>query len=49
MAWPRSFLAYINALKDEAGRNIGMVMVIDDLTELEKAQRMVARPPPPLA
>ena len=39
---PRSFLAYINALKDEAGRNIGMVMVIDDLTELEKAQRMVA-------
>jgi two-component system nitrogen regulation sensor histidine kinase NtrY len=39
---PRSFLAYINALKDEAGSNIGMVMVIDDLTELEKAQRMVA-------
>lgn len=39
---PRSFLASINALKDEAGRNIGMVMVIDDLTELEKAQRMVA-------
>jgi two-component system nitrogen regulation sensor histidine kinase NtrY len=39
---PRSFLAYINALKDEAGRNIGMVMVIDDLTELEKAQRMAA-------
>ncbi len=39
---PRSFLAYINALKDEAGRNIGIVMVIDDLTELEKAQRMAA-------
>jgi two-component system, NtrC family, nitrogen regulation sensor histidine kinase NtrY len=38
----RSFLAYINALKDEAGRNIGIVMVIDDLTELEKAQRMAA-------
>lgn len=38
----RSFLASLNALKDEAGRNIGMVMVIDDLTELEKAQRMVA-------
>ncbi len=39
---PRSFLAYINTLKDEAGQNIGMVMVIDDLTELEKAQRMAA-------
>lgn len=39
---PRSFLAYINALKDEAGRNIGIVMVIDDLTEFEKAQRMAA-------
>jgi two-component system nitrogen regulation sensor histidine kinase NtrY len=35
-------LAYINALKDEANRNIGIVMVIDDLTELEKAQRMAA-------
>ncbi len=39
---PRSFLAYINALKDEANQNIGIVMVIDDLTELEKAQRMAA-------
>lgn len=39
---PRSFLTYINTLKDEAGQNIGMVMVIDDLTELEKAQRMAA-------
>ena len=39
---PRSFLAYFNALRDEAGRNMGMVMVIDDLTELEKAQRMAA-------
>jgi two-component system nitrogen regulation sensor histidine kinase NtrY len=39
---PRSFLAYINALKDETGRNMGIVMVIDDLTELEKAQRMAA-------
>jgi two-component system, NtrC family, nitrogen regulation sensor histidine kinase NtrY len=38
----RSFLAYINALKDEAGQHVGMVMVIDDLTELEKAQRMAA-------
>ncbi len=39
---PRSFLAYINALKDEAGLNVGTVMVIDDMTELEKAQRMAA-------
>ncbi len=39
---PRSFLVYFNALKDETGRNMGIVMVIDDLTELEKAQRMAA-------
>jgi two-component system nitrogen regulation sensor histidine kinase NtrY len=38
----RSFLAYVNTLKDEAGQNIGVVTVIDDLTELEKAQRMAA-------
>lgn len=39
---PRSFLTHVNTLKDEAGKDIGMVMVIDDLTELEKAQRMAA-------
>jgi len=39
---PRSFLAYINVLHDEVGQNMGVVMVIDDLTELEKAQRMAA-------
>jgi two-component system, NtrC family, nitrogen regulation sensor histidine kinase NtrY len=39
---PRSFLAYVNSLKDDAGQHMGMVMVIDDLTELEKAQRMAA-------
>ncbi len=39
---PRSFLAYINSLKDDAAQHMGMVMVIDDLTELEKAQRMTA-------
>ncbi len=39
---PRSFLAYINALKDEGNQHFGIVMVIDDLTELEKAQRMAA-------
>ncbi len=39
---PRTFLAYFNVLKDEIGRHMGIVMVIDDLTELEKAQRMAA-------
>lgn len=39
---PRSFLVTANALKDDSGSPIGMVMVIDDLTELEKAQRMAA-------
>jgi two-component system nitrogen regulation sensor histidine kinase NtrY len=39
---PRSFLAYINSLKDDTVKHMGMVMVIDDLTELEKAQRMTA-------
>jgi two-component system nitrogen regulation sensor histidine kinase NtrY len=32
----------VTALKDDAARHIGMVMVFDDLTELEKAQRMAA-------
>ena len=39
---PRSFLTYINSLKDDSGHSVGVVMVIDDLTELEKAQRMAA-------
>ncbi|NNF99068.1 MAG: PAS domain-containing protein [Desulfobacteraceae bacterium] len=39
---PRSFLFYINVLKDENGQQLGIVMVIDDLTEMEKAQRMAA-------
>ncbi len=39
---PRSFLVHLNALKDDGGRHLGIVMVIDDLTELEKAQRMAA-------
>lgn len=39
---PRSFLVTANALRDDSGNPIGMVMVIDDLTELEKAQRMAA-------
>jgi two-component system nitrogen regulation sensor histidine kinase NtrY len=36
------FMVNFNALKDDAGRQIGMVMVFDDMTELEKAQRMAA-------
>ncbi len=39
---PRSFLVNINALNDEAANRIGYVMVFDDLTEMEKAQRMAA-------
>ena len=39
---PRSFMVHLNELKNDAGRHIGIVMVIDDLTELEKAQRMIA-------
>ncbi|MFW5958091.1 MAG: ATP-binding protein [Desulfosalsimonas sp.] len=38
----RTFKVNFNALKDESGRHMGMVMVFDDLTELEKAQRMSA-------
>jgi two-component system nitrogen regulation sensor histidine kinase NtrY len=39
---PRSFLINVNVLRDEAGHHMGLVMVFDDLTELEKAQRMAA-------
>jgi two-component system nitrogen regulation sensor histidine kinase NtrY len=39
---PRSFIVYVNILKDDAGNHIGIVIVFDDLTELEKAQRMAA-------
>ena len=39
---PRSFLSQISALTDDAGMHMGLVMVFDDLTELEKAQRMAA-------
>jgi two-component system nitrogen regulation sensor histidine kinase NtrY len=39
---PRSFLIFVNALKDDAGRHMGTLMVFDDLTELEKGQRMAA-------
>ena len=39
---PRSFLVSLNALTDDTGNHMGIVMVFDDLTELEKAQRMAA-------
>ena len=39
---PRSFLAFFNALRNDTGHRIGLVMVFDDLTEQEKAQRMAA-------
>jgi two-component system, NtrC family, nitrogen regulation sensor histidine kinase NtrY len=39
---PKLFMVNFNALKDDSGRQIGLVMVFDDMTELEKAQRMAA-------
>ncbi len=39
---PRHFAAHFNALHNETQENMGAVMVFDDLTELEKAQRMAA-------
>ncbi len=39
---PRSFILHVNALKGENQEPIGMVVVFDDLTDLEKAERMAA-------
>ena len=39
---PRSFLVKVNSLKDDSGKHMGVAMVFDDLTELEKGQRMAA-------
>lgn len=39
---PRSFMMHVNELKDDSGHHVGIVMVFDDLTDLEKAQRMIA-------
>jgi two-component system nitrogen regulation sensor histidine kinase NtrY len=39
---PRSFMMRVNILKDDEGGRMGFVMAFDDLTELEKAQRMAA-------
>ncbi|MBU4319329.1 MAG: HAMP domain-containing protein [Proteobacteria bacterium] len=41
-AIPRSFWVHVNALKDETGNQVGTLMVFNDLTDLEKAQRMLA-------
>ena len=38
----KTFAATFNTLEDENGQVIGTVMVFDDLTELEKAQRIAA-------
>ncbi|MFU8769540.1 MAG: PAS domain-containing protein, partial [Desulfotignum sp.] len=37
---PKHFSLHYTSLRDDAGRNIGAVLVFDDVTELEKAQRM---------
>ncbi|WP_051284022.1 sensor histidine kinase [Desulforegula conservatrix] len=39
---PRIFIAHCSALADESGNHLGIVTVLDDITELEKAQRMAA-------
>jgi two-component system, NtrC family, nitrogen regulation sensor histidine kinase NtrY len=39
---PKHFSLHYSNLKDDAGNNIGAVLVFDDVTELEKAQRMAA-------
>ena len=39
---PRHFAVNFNTLKNDAGDHVGSVIVFDDLTELEKAQRMAA-------
>jgi two-component system nitrogen regulation sensor histidine kinase NtrY len=39
---PRHFSLHYSPLRDDTGKNIGAVLVFDDVTELEKAQRMAA-------
>jgi two-component system nitrogen regulation sensor histidine kinase NtrY len=39
---PKSFLISISTLKNDLGHHMGVVFVFDDLTELERAQRMAA-------
>ncbi|CCK78774.1 sensor histidine kinase [Desulfobacula toluolica] len=39
---PKHFYLNLNILKDDMNKNVGAVLVFDDVTELEKAQRMAA-------
>ncbi|NOX33166.1 MAG: HAMP domain-containing protein [Deltaproteobacteria bacterium] len=39
---PKHFSLNFNTLKDDLDRNVGAVLVFDDVTELEKAQRIAA-------
>ncbi|MFH1157131.1 MAG: ATP-binding protein [Pseudomonadota bacterium] len=39
---PKHFAVNFSALKTETGENMGAVMVFDDVTQLEKAQRLAA-------
>ena len=39
---PKHFSFNFNTLKDDLDRNVGAVLVFDDVTELEKAQRVAA-------
>jgi two-component system nitrogen regulation sensor histidine kinase NtrY len=38
----RTLMIHVTALQDESGRDMGLVLVFDDLTQLERAQRMAA-------
>ncbi|MCP3873556.1 MAG: HAMP domain-containing protein [Desulfobacteraceae bacterium] len=39
---PKHFSLNVNTLKDDLDKNVGAVLVFDDVTELEKAQRVAA-------
>lgn len=39
---PRSLMAHTTTLQDDAGQHLGVVAVLDDLTDQERAQRMAA-------
>jgi two-component system nitrogen regulation sensor histidine kinase NtrY len=39
---PRSLMAHTTTLQDDAGQHLGVVTVLDDLTDQERAQRMAA-------
>jgi len=39
---PRSLLVTMTVLRDDVGKHMGIAMVFDDLTEMEKGQRMAA-------